>query len=304
VLDPRTGEILALANWPSANAEQFGKAPVQNRLDRAVGFSYEPGSTFKPVTVSGALEERLITPGTVFQVPSQLQVSDRTIHDAEPHGSEALTVAQILAQSSNIGTVEVGLRLGSARFDKWVRAFGFGSAAGTDIPGEAPGIVPHPNHYSGSSMGNLPIGQGLAVTPMQMAAAYEAFAEGGIVHRPHVISGDPAPTHRVVDASTAHKVERMLEGVIGPLGTGAEATIPGYILAGKTGTAQKADAGGYSSTRYVASFIGFAPARRPRLEVAVMVDEPHGAIYGGVVAAPAFQKIASFALPYLKIPPG
>ena len=304
VLDPRTGEILALANWPAVNAEQFGRAPVQNRLDRAVGFSYEPGSTFKPVTVSGALEERLITPGTMFQVPSQLQVSDRTIHDAEPHGPEALTVARILAQSSNIGTVEVGLRLGAARFDRWVRAFGFGSATGADIPGEAPGIVPHPNHYSGSSMGNLPIGQGLAVTPMQMAAAYQAFANGGLVRRPHVISGDPAPAHRVIDTSTAHRVERMLEGVIGPLGTGAEATIPGYILAGKTGTAQKADAGGYSSTRYVASFIGFAPARRPRLEVAVMVDEPHGAIYGGVVAAPAFQKIASFALPYLKIPPG
>ena len=153
-------------------------------------------------------------------------------------------------------------------------------------------------------MGNLPIGQGLAVTPIQMAAAYEAIADGGIVRRPHVIAGDPAPTRRVIDAPTAQKVERMLEGVIGPRGTAPEATIPGYILAGKTGTAQKADAGGYSATRYVASFIGFAPARRPRLLVAVMVDEPRGQIFGGIVAAPAFQKIASFALPYLKIPPG
>jgi cell division protein FtsI/penicillin-binding protein 2 len=153
-------------------------------------------------------------------------------------------------------------------------------------------------------MGNLPIGQGLAVTPIQMAAAYEAIADGGVMRRPHVIAGDPAPARRVMQASTAQKVARMLEGVIGPRGTAPEAKIPGYILAGKTGTAQKPIAGGYSSFKYFASFIGFAPARNPRLLVAVMVDEPQGEIYGGIVAAPAFQKIASFALPYLKIPPG
>jgi cell division protein FtsI/penicillin-binding protein 2 len=304
VLDPRTGEILALANWPPVNAQQFGRAPAEARVDRAVASSYEPGSTFKPVTVAGALEERLITPGSVFDVPPQLQVADRTIHDSELHGFESLTVERILAQSSNIGTVEVGLRLGKSRFDKWVRRFGFGNSTGIDVPGEAPGIVPHPAHYSGASMGNLPIGQGLAVTPIQMAAAYEAIADGGVMRRPHVIAGDPAPARRVMQASTAQKVARMLEGVIGPRGTAPEAKIPGYILAGKTGTAQKPIAGGYSSFKYFASFIGFAPARNPRLLVAVMVDEPQGEIYGGIVAAPAFQKIASFALPYLKIPPG
>jgi cell division protein FtsI (penicillin-binding protein 3) len=303
VLDPRTGEILALANWPPVNAQQFANAPAENRIDHAVAASYEPGSTFKAVTVSGALEQGLITPGTVFDVPPQLQVADRTIHDAELHGFESLTVARILAQSSNIGTVEVGLRLGKQLFDKWVRRFGFGSATGIDVPGEAAGIVPRPAHYSGSSMGNMPIGQGLAVTPMQMAAAYEAIANGGVMWRPHVIAGSSVPARRVISAGTAHRVARMLEGVLGPGGTAPEAKIPGYILAGKTGTAQKAIAGGYSSTKYFASFIGFAPARDPRLLVAVMVDEPQGSIYGGVVAAPAFQKIASFALPYLKIPP-
>jgi cell division protein FtsI/penicillin-binding protein 2 len=304
VLDPRSGEILALANWPPVDAQRFGRAPAENRVDRAVASSYEPGSTFKPVTVSGALEERLITPDSVFDVPPQLKVADRTIHDAELHGYESMPVRQILAQSSNIGTVEVGLRLGSQRFDKWVRRFGFGTPTGTDIPGEAGGIVPRPAHYSGASMGNLPIGQGLAVTPMQMAAAYEAIANGGVMRRPHVVAGGPAPARRVIEAATAQKVTRMLEGVIGPRGTAPEAKIPGYILAGKTGTAQKPIAGGYSSWRYFASFIGFAPARHPRLLVAVMVDEPKGEIFGGIVAAPAFQKIASFALPYLKIPPG
>ncbi|MFL5782369.1 MAG: peptidoglycan D,D-transpeptidase FtsI family protein [Thermoleophilaceae bacterium] len=304
VLDPRTGAILALANWPPVNAQSFGKASAEDRMDRAVGASYEPGSTFKPVTISGALQERLITPDSVFNVPPQLQVADRTIHDAEDHGYESLTVARILAQSSNIGTVEIGLRLGAQRFDRWVRRFGFGGSTGVDIPGEATGIVPHPKQYSGSSMGNLPIGQGLAVTPIQMASAYQAIANGGVMRRPHVIGDTPAPPHRVIQAATAHRVARMLEGVLGPGGTAQEAKIPGYILAGKTGTAQKPVNGGYSETKYFASFIGFAPARRPRLLVAVMVDEPNGSIYGGVVAAPAFQKIASFALPYLKIPPG
>ena len=304
VLDPRTGEILALANWPPVDAQEFGKASAEDRMNRAVGASYEPGSTFKPVTVSGAMEERLVSPETEFDVPPQLQVADRTIHDSHLHGYERMSVARILAESSNIGTVEIGLRMGSTRFDRWVRRFGFGSATGAGIPGEATGIVPRPKQYSGSSMGNLPIGQGLAVTPIQMAAAYQAIANGGVARRPHVTRDTPAPPHRVIKAATARKVARMLEGVLGAGGTAQEAKIPGYILAGKTGTAEKPVNGGYSKTKFFASFIGFAPARNPRLLVAVMVDEPNGSIYGGVVAAPAFQKIASFALPYLKIPPG
>jgi cell division protein FtsI (penicillin-binding protein 3) len=302
VLDPRNGAILALANWPPVDPTQPPQPGYQTQ-NRAVQSNYEPGSTFKAFTVSGALEEKLITPQTVFDLPVTLQVADRQIEDAELRGPESLTVAQILAQSSNVGAVKIGQRLGISRFDKWVRRFGFGASTGIDLPGEAAGIVPKPSQYSGSSIGNLPIGQGIAVTPMQMAAGYEAIANGGVMHRPHVIQGDPAPARRVISRSTSAQVSRMLEGVLSAGGTAEEAQVEGYTLAGKTGTAEKAIKGGYSKSAYVASFIGFAPAHDPRLLVTVMVDEPQGQIYGGLVAAPAFEKIVSFALPYLRIPP-
>ena len=304
VMDPRNGEILSLANWPPVNADKFGESPAYARQNRAVGASYEPGSTFKPFTVAGAMTERLVQPSTLFQLGPTLQVADREIRESHAGAGGTLTTADILAQSSNVGTVTIGLRLGSKRFDKWVRRFGFGGSTHVDIPGEASGIVPKPSEYSGSSMGNLPIGQGLAVTPMQMAAAYQALANGGVMRPPHVIAGRPGPARRVIQPRVASQVSRMLEGVLGPGGTANEAKIDGYVLAGKTGTAEKAENGGYSKSKYVASFIGYAPARKPRLLVAVMVDEPRGSIYGGQVAAPAFQKIASFALPYLRIPPG
>jgi cell division protein FtsI (penicillin-binding protein 3) len=302
VLDPRTGSILALANWPPVDPSKPG-APSYLTQDRSVQSNYEPGSTFKAFTVAGALEEKLITPETTFDLPVQLQVADRTITDAHDRGPVSLSVSQILAESSNIGAVKIGQRLGATRFDKWVRRFGFGSSTGIDLPGEQAGIVLKPSHYSGSSIGNLPIGQGIAVTPMQMAAGYEAIANGGVIHRPHVIQGDPAPARRVISRTTSQQVSRMLEGVLSAGGTAEEAQVPGYTLAGKTGTAEKAIEGGYSKTDFIASFIGFAPARDPRLLVAVMVDTPRGNYYGGVVAAPAFEKIVSFALPYLRIPP-
>jgi len=304
VMNPRNGGILALANWPRVDANDPGSAPTYALQDRAVTNSYEPGSTFKAFTVSGALQDGLITPNTNFYLPAAYQVADRTIKDAEPRGDVTLSVRQILAQSSNVGAVKIGQRLGANRFDHWVRTFGFGKPTGVDLPGESPGIVLKPSQYSGSSLGNLPIGQGEAVTPIQMAAAYSAIANGGVMVRPHIVDGDPAPSHRVIKKSTAVAVSKMLEGVLAPGGTAPEASVPGYVLAGKTGTAQKPDgSGGYSKTKFVASFVGFAPARNPRLLVAVMVDEPQGDIYGGSVAAPAFQKIVSFALPYLKIPP-
>jgi cell division protein FtsI (penicillin-binding protein 3) len=305
VLDPRTGAILALANWPRVDAGDIGGAPAYARQDRAVAASYEPGSTFKAFTVSGALQDGLITPKTEFTLPPRLQVADRTIEEAHPRGTVTLTTADILAQSSNIGAVTIGLKLGAKRFDSWVRRFGFGRPTGIDLPAEQGGIVPHPKDYSGSTMGNLPIGQGLAVTPMQMAAAYTAIANHGVLHEPYVIGGDRGPGRRIVSRRTADRVSRMLEGVLAAGGTAPEAQVRGYRLAGKTGTAEKPDPvhGGYSKTKFVASFVGYAPARDPRLLVAVMVDEPKGAIYGGVVAAPAFEKIMEFALPYLRIPP-
>ncbi len=304
VMDPRTGEILALANWPRPATGMSSDEAAYAAQDRAVGTSYEPGSTFKAFTVSGALEENLITPTTEFNLPPTIRVADRQIGEAHDRGAITLTTAQILAQSSNVGAVTIGLRLGATKFDRYVRRFGFGQPTGVDLPGEQRGILLRPKNYSGSSMGNMPIGQGLAVTPIQMASAYTAIAENGVMHRPYVIQGDKRQGKRVISAHTAQSVSRMLEGVIAQGGTAQEANIAGYKLAGKTGTAEKPDEfGGYSKTKFVASFIGFAPARDPRLLVAVMVDEPKGEIYGGVVAAPAFQKIAEFALPYLRIPP-
>jgi cell division protein FtsI/penicillin-binding protein 2 len=305
VMDPRNGEILALANWPRVDAQNPGNAPEYARQNRAVAASYEPGSTFKAFTVAGALEDGLIQPDTRFDLPPTLQVADRTIKESHDRGYVSLSVGQILAQSSNVGAVKIGLRLGPTAFDKWVRRFGFGEPTGVDMPGEQQGIVLTPKQYSGSSLGNLPIGQGIAVTPIQMASAYQAIANHGVEHRPHVVMGADAPAKRVISAKTADQVSHMLEGVLGAGGTAQEAQVPGYKLAGKTGTAEKPDAelGGYSKTKFVASFIGYAPARNPRLLVAVMVDEPQGEIYGGVVAAPAFEKIVSFALPYLGIPP-
>ena len=304
VLDPRSGELLALANWPPVDPTDFGSAPDYARQNRAVSATYEPGSTFKAFTVAGALEEGEITPSSLFHLPPQIEVADRTIGEAHDRGAITLSVADILKQSSNVGSVRVGQRLGDKRFDRWVRRFGFGAVTDVDLPGESGGIVPRPQEYSGASLGNLPIGQGLAVTPIQMATAYAAIARGGVARRPHLERGAPAPARRVISARTARSVSRMLEGVLGPGGTAQEARVDGYKLAGKTGTAEKPDAqGGYSKSAFVSSFIGFAPARNPRLLVAVVVDEPQGEIYGGVVAAPAFEKIVSFALPYLRIPP-
>ncbi|HYN90822.1 MAG TPA: penicillin-binding protein 2 [Thermoleophilaceae bacterium] len=304
VMDPRSGEILALANWPRVDANNVDGAPDYARQNRAIQANYEPGSTFKGFTVAGALEERLIEPETTFDVPFEIQVADRTVGEAHEAGGGTKTVAQILAQSSNVGSVMIGLELGAKRFDKWVRRFGFGRPTGVDLPGEEGGIVLRPEHYSGSSMGNMPIGQGIAVTPMQMATAYTAIANHGVMRRPYIVEGDAPPPKRVLSRRTAEQVSQMLEGVLAAGGTAQEAQVEGYTLAGKTGTAEKAIEGGYSKTDFIASFIGHAPAKDPRLLVAVMVDTPRGDIYGGTVAAPAFERIMEFALPYLRIPPG
>jgi cell division protein FtsI/penicillin-binding protein 2 len=303
VMDPRTGEILAAANWPAVDPNRAGSTPAYIRQNRTVAAAYEPGSTFKAFTVAGAMEERLVTPRTKLGLPPTIQVADRTIKESHERGYETLTVAKILAESSNIGSVKIGLGLGPQRFDRWTRRFGFGGSTGVDVPGESAGIVPRPADYSGSTLGNLPIGQGIAVTPIQMAKGYAAIANRGLAPVPHVVAGRRPRPRRMIAPRTAGDLSRMLQGVLGPGGTAEEASVPGYTLAGKTGTAQKPENGGYSESKYVGSFIGFAPARDPRLLVAVAVDEPKGAIYGGVVAAPAFEQIVSFALPYMRIPP-
>jgi cell division protein FtsI (penicillin-binding protein 3) len=309
VVDPRNSQILAMANWPPINPNDLSGATSEDLMNKATGLNYEPGSTFKAFTVSAALEEKLVTPETTFTLPPTIRVADRTIKDAEERGTETMSVAQILARSSNVGAVTIGLEVGAEKFSKWIDRFGFGRSTGVQFPGEESGIVPKLSQYSGSTMGNLPMGQGLAVTPMQMVAGYSAIADGGILKQPQLIEriGDRTihepRGRRVIDASVAQQVREMLEGVLAPGGTASEVSVPGYTLAGKTGTAQVAENGTYSETKYVASFIGFAPAQNPQLLAAVIVDQPQGEIYGGSVAAPAFGKIAAFALPYLGVAP-
>jgi cell division protein FtsI (penicillin-binding protein 3) len=313
VMDPRSGAILAMANWPQVNANDPGASPPQALENRAVAFNYEPGSTFKAVTISGALQQGLVTPNTGFDIPNKIQVADRTIHDDTEHAEETLTTAQILAQSSNVGAIKIAMLEGAATFSGWVSRFGFGARTGVELPGEEMGQVLPLRHYSGSSIGNLPIGQGQLVTPIQMATAYSAIANGGVLRPPHIIRSvgarvAPEPAgRRVLSAATAASLRQMLQGVLAPGGTASEVSIPGYQLAGKTGTANKIDpaTGQYSKTAFVASFMGFAPASDPKLVCAVIVDEPQSsAISGGTVAAPAFGEIMSFALPYLRIAPG
>jgi cell division protein FtsI/penicillin-binding protein 2 len=309
VMNPNTGAILALANWPRVNANDPSAAPSYASEDRAVTYNYEPGSTFKAVTIAGALQDGVVTPDTELNVPSVLQVADRQIHDAEDHPDETLSVAQVLKKSSNIGADEIGMKVGAQRFDYWVHRFGFGARTGVDLPGEEQGIVLHSWQYSGSSMGNLPMGQGESVTPIQMATAYSAIANGGILRPPHIVASiggnatAPPAGHRIISQTTAAELRDMLRGVLADGGTASGAAIPGYDLAGKTGTANVVVHGVYSSSAYIASFIGMVPARAPQLVVAVMVDEPQGSIYGGSVAAPAFQKIVGWAVPYLGVSP-
>ena len=308
VMDPETSEILAMANWPPVNPGELENVSNEDLTNRATSFNYEPGSTFKAFTVAAALEEGLVTPSTEFTLPPEIEVGERWIHDAEERGTETLTVSQILARSSNVGAVEIGLRVGATQFSRWLEKFGFGKPTGVQFPGEEMGIVPKLDEYSGATMGNLPMGQGAAVTPMQMVQGYAAIAHDGIERPPQLvkrIGEEPVHEprgHRVISAKTAEEVREMLEGVLGPEGTASEVSVPGYSLAGKTGTAQVAENGGYSETKYIASFIGFAPAMHPKFLAAVIVDQPEGEIYGGSVAAPAFGEIAAFSLPYLGVP--
>jgi cell division protein FtsI/penicillin-binding protein 2 len=308
VVDPRTSQVLAMANWPPVDPADLSEASNEDLLNKATGFTYEPGSTFKAFTVAAALEEKKVTPTSEFVLPPVLQVADRTIEDSHPRGTETMSVATILAHSSNVGAATIGLEVGAEKFDKWIRRFGFGRPTGIQYPAEEQGLLLDLDEYSGSTLGNEAMGQGLSVTPIQMVAGYTAIANGGMLRPPQLVEqiGDE-PVHepkgkRVISSQNAADIREMLEGVLAPGGTASEVSVPGYTLAGKTGTAEKAEDGGYSETNFVASFIGFAPADNPRLLAAVIVDEPQGEIYGGSVAAPAFGQIAEFALPYLGVP--
>jgi cell division protein FtsI (penicillin-binding protein 3) len=309
VMDPHTGAVLAMATAPGFNANRFPTTRADRRRNRAVTDTYEPGSTFKLVTVAAGLEENVVSPESSFQLPPSIQVADRVINEAHTRGTELMSVREIVERSSNIGTITIAQRLGEGRLAYWIDRFGFGQQTGIDFPGESPGFALPRDEWSGSTIGTVPIGHGIAVTPMQMARAYSAIANGGVLVRPHLVDrvdGRPVPQRRgkrVVSPRVSRQMLSMLRGVVLE-GTGTEAAIPGYTVAGKTGTAAKIDSSGrYSHTDYVASFVGLVPATKPRLVIMVMVDEPSGSIYGGVVAAPAFRQIARFNLQHLEVPP-
>jgi cell division protein FtsI (penicillin-binding protein 3) len=308
VLDPRTGGVLAMSVAPGYDANKFPATSQDVYRNRAVTDTYEPGSTFKIVTAAAVLSEKLVSPTTAFTLPSSIRVADRVIHEAHDRGTRRMTVAEIVAESSNIGTITLAEMLGEARLERWVKRFGFGRPTGIDFPGESAGVVPPLDMWSGSTIGTLPMGHGVAVTPIQMAAAYAAVANGGVGVAPHLVDHvegkhvRPA-RRRIVSKTVAAQLVALLQNVVAE-GTGTLASVPGYKVAGKTGTAAKIDEDGeYSDSRYVASFVGFVPASDPQLVILVSIDEPRGAIWGGVVAAPAFQQIAKFGLQYLEVPP-
>ena len=309
VMDPYTGAVLAMAVAPGYNANRFPTTRADRRRNRAVTDTYEPGSTFKLVTITAALHDHLVTPRTTFKLPPTLQVADRVIHESHARGTELMSVRQIVEYSSNIGTITVAQRLGAGRLASWINRFGFGKPTGIDFPGESSGFALPLDQWSGSTIGTVPIGHGIAVTPIQMARAYSAIANGGRLVEPHLIEriggadAERLRSHRIVSRAVSEQMLSMLRGVVLE-GTGTEAAIPGYTVAGKTGTAAKIDPDGrYSTSRYVASFVGLVPASKPRLVIMVMVDEPRASIWGGTVAAPAFKEIASFNLQHLEIPP-
>ena len=310
VLDPRNGEMLAMANAPVFNANDFAGVDADLQRNRAVSDTYEPGSTFKLIPVAGVLSEGVVTPRTSFTLAPTIRVADRVIGEHDPRGTETMSVARILSHSSNVGAVTLAQMLGRDRLAAWIERFGFGRPTGIDFPGETRGIVLPPERWSGSTIGNVPIGQGIAVTPLQMASAYAAIANDGVWTRPHLVAQVAGrgrarvEKRRIVAPHVAAQLSAMLTGVVAE-GTGAAAAVPGYRVAGKTGTAAKPlrGGGGYSTYNYVASFVGFVPASEPRLVILVAVDEPRGAIWGGVVAAPAFSEIARFGLQYLEVRP-
>lgn len=315
VLDPRTGEILALANVPTFNPNAFERAPQAARRNRAAVDTFEPGSVFKMVLAAGALEEGLSRPGDqLYGENGVIQVGGLTIRDHEPYGW--LTFEQVIAQSSNVGAIKVGQRLGKTLYYNYISGFGFGSLTGIDLPGESPGMLRRPRGWSAVSLGALSIGQEVSVTPIQLVTALAAVANGGELMRPYVVRSlrtpdgrvgrevAPIRVRRVISPESAATVTRILEAVVRD-GTGKEAAVEGYRVAGKTGTAQKPEPGrrGYSRTRVVASFAGFVPAEAPRLAILVVIDEPQTLRWGGSIAAPTFREIAREALAYLKVPP-
>jgi cell division protein FtsI (penicillin-binding protein 3) len=316
VLDARTGEVLAMASSPTYDAQRPGAADPARLGNPAVQAVFEPGSANKVVTFAAALDRGLIRPETPMSVPDSIRVADRVIHDAWSHAVTNWTAAGVIAKSSNVGTLMIAQRLGPEAFYDYVRRFGVGTKTGIPLPAESGGLLPPPEKWSGSTFGNLPIGQGLSMTALQLAGIFQTIANDGERVTPIIVDGviapdgtvsppaEPART-AVIGPDTARTLRRMLEGVTREEGTGPTAAIPGYRVAGKTGTAQKPNprCRCYSGGGYWATFAGMAPAEQPELVVSVVIDDARGGLHGGAVAAPVFRSIMSYALAQRGVPP-
>ena len=315
VMDPNTGEILAMASRPDFDPNNYNDYPAANRRNFAINDVYEPGSTMKITTASMALEEKVITPESHLFCPGQITVGKETIGCSgdKAHGDQTFT--KVVENSCNVGFVKVGLEVGLDTYFKYIKAFGFGQVTGIDLPGEAAGILVNPQNAKQIDLATMSMGQANAVTPVQLVTAVSVVANGGNLIKPHLVkqvidndgqvikNNEPQIVRRVISAETSATLAGILEGVVTD-GTGKNAYIDGYRVAGKTGTAQKvAPTGGYMSSEYVASFLGFAPADKPQLACIVVVDAPQGyPYYGGLVAAPPFREILKDSLRYLEVP--
>lgn len=312
VMNPRNGEIYAMTSWPGFNPNEFRKAADGAIRNKPICDTYEPGSTIKALTAAAVIEKGVYGPDSKLSLPSTIKVGGRTIHESHGRGAVTWTLTDIVTKSSNVGSVKLGMKLGGPGLYKAFTSFGVNAKTGVDFPGEASGSLPKLSQWSSSSIGNIPFGQGLAVTPLQLSRAISAIANGGMMPTPHFLlevpNSDAVETgwasQRATNATTAAAVNRILQAVVTE-GTGSAAAVKGYAVAGKTGTAQKAapGGGGYASGLYVGSFIGYLPAEDPQVLVCVTIDEPSNAIYGATVAAPTFSRLAGFAVSHLKIPP-
>ncbi len=308
VQDPNSGELLAVANWPAFDPNDAGSYSPESRIDRAVASAYEPGSTFKVITLTGAVENGVATPSELVDCQmGQIMVSGRLIHDWKKFG--VLSVREVLEHSSDVGAIKIALRLGAPRFYDTIRAFGIGQPTGIELPGENRGLLRPIENWSASSIGSLAMGQEVSVTPIQIVSAISAVANGGTLYRPHIVKeidgGEPgalrplAAPQQATDPRTAATVREMMEGVVLE-GTGKPARLDGYTAAGKSGTAQKIDpaTGRYSATQYNSSFVGFAPVNNPVISILVVLDSPVGPHHGGEVGGPVFKRIAEQVLAY------
>jgi cell division protein FtsI/penicillin-binding protein 2 len=314
VMQPHSGEILAMASYPAFNPNYYARYSPEHWKNRAILSVYEPGSTFKIFTAATALEEHLTSPDDLIDcMNGSIVVGKHRIRDHKPYG--VLSVREVVAHSSNVGAVQLGFRIGKERFEKYIRSFGFGAPTAVDLPGEAKGLLRPSSQWPSVTLANVAMGQGIGVTPLQLVTALSAIANGGYRVQPRIVqrtrSGDvekvslepDAARSRILSSRTASELTEMLTGVL-KRGTAKSSQLEGFSAAGKTGTAQKIDPNGrYSHSRFIASFAGFAPAERPALAMVVTIDEPRGHYYGGEVAAPVFRNISEQALRYLAISP-